>query len=566
MAQRLWLAGVLAGCLAALPVFSARSGPQLSDEEKILHALNRLTFGPRPGEVAQVKSMGLKKWINLQLHPDRIPESPALEARLAPLDTLRMSPEERVANYPPPQVVRAMVEGRVPFPQDPDKRMMIRRLAERFEQTSGKGADDQAKPELAAILTVSERRTLRNAAPEEKVAWLRGLPLEKQDQVLEAMPAGMRRALYPAAPPELRRKIEWVSGPLQVVAADLQEAKLYRVLYSNRQLEQVLVDFWYNHFNVFLNKGADRYLVTSYERDAVRPHVLGKFYDLLLATAQSPAMLFYLDNWQSVDPNREVKLFLAGRTAGKSARRGLNENYARELMELHTLGADGGYTQKDVTEVARCFTGWTIRNPRQGGSFFFNPRMHDPGAKVVLGVQIPAGGGIEDGLRVLEILAHHPATARHISYQLAQRFAADNPPASMVSRMSLTFLEKDGDLREVMKTMLAAPEFWAPETFRAKSKSPLEMVASAVRALDADVDYGFALANQLAQLGEPLYRKQEPTGYSNAGQDWMNSAGLLARMNFALALARNQVPGVRVDQARFGDEGVHLGSPEFQRK
>jgi uncharacterized protein (DUF1800 family) len=248
-------------------------------------------------------------------------------------------------------------------------------------------------------------------------------------------------------------------------------------------------------------------------------------------------------------------------------------------MELHTLGVEGGYTQKDVTEVARCFTGWTIEQPQRGGKFFFNPRMHDNGEKTVLGVTIPAGGGIEDGEKVLDILAHHPSTAHFISKKLAMRFVADEPPASLVDRMSQTFLKSDGDLREVMRIMLNSKEFWSVGAYRSKLKSPLEMVASAVRAVNGDVDFAFALTNQVAQLGEPLYRKIEPTGYSNSSQEWLNSAGLLARMNFALQLADNKVPGVKVPevkapegkataaQAATGDAlaGIPLGSPEFQK-
>jgi uncharacterized protein (DUF1800 family) len=370
------------------------------------------------------------------------------------------------------------------------------------------------------------------------------------------MGQGLRGQLFAAAPPALRRRIQSVNGPQAVVVEDLVEAKLFRAVYSNRQLEEVLADFWYNHFNVFIEKGSDRYLVTAYERDAIRPHVLGKFEDLLRATAQSPAMLFYLDNWDSVG---------AQSPAGKRRQRGLNENYGRELLELHTLGVDGGYAQKDVTEVARCFTGWTIKQPQRVAEFEFNPKMHDAGEKTVLGVRIPAGGGIDDGSKVLHLLAHHPATARFISRKLAMHFVADDPPATLVNRMAATFLKKDGDLRAVLKTMFDSPEFWSRGAYRSKMKSPLEMVASSLRAIDADVDYAFGLNNQLNQLGEPLYRKAEPTGYSNSGQEWLNSAGLLARMNFSVALVNNKVPGVKVDSAP-SSEGVALGSPDFQKK
>ena len=285
--------------------------------------------------------------------------------------------------------------------------------------------------------------------------------------------------------------MELLIGPQQVVYRDLAEAKMLRAIYSNRQLEEQLDDFWYNHFNVFVDKGADRYLVTEYERDAIRPHVLGKFRDLLEATAKSPAMLFYLDNWQSVGPNAPQP-----RGQGNKAKRGLNENYGRELMELHTLGVDGGYTQKDVTEVARCFTGWTINQPQRGGKFVFNPRLHDNGEKVVLGVTIPAGGGESDGEKVLDILAHHPATAHFISKKLAMRFVADDPPAALVDRMADTFLKTDGDIRQVMLTMIDSKEFWSVGAYRSKVKSPLEMVASAVRAMNGNVDFAF-------RAGEP---------------------------------------------------------------
>jgi uncharacterized protein (DUF1800 family) len=424
---------------------------QIPKDQKIPQALNRLTFGPRPGDARQVKAIGLKKWIDLQLHPERIPENPLLDAKLKTLDTLNMSGSEMV------------------------RKGMVGKL----------------------------------------------------------------------------------------VARDLAGGKLLRAIYSNRQLDQVLDDFWFNHFNIFLDKGADRFMVTEYERGVIRPRVLGKFRDLLEATAKSPAMLFYLDNWQSVGPN-------APQPRGRKGSRGLNENYGRELLELHTLGVDGGYTQQDVTEAARCFTGWTIDQPQNGGTFVFNKRVHDDGDKVFLGVKIPAGGGQSDGEKVLDIVARHPSTAHFISRKLAMRFVADDPPSSLVDRMAQTFLNTDGDLREVMQTMLKSKEFWSEGAYRSKMKSPLEMVASAVRALNGDVDSAFSLVNQVAQLGQPLYRKQEPTGYSNASQEWVNAGGLLARMNFALHLAGNHVPGVKVDAAKAAKPddptaGIGLGSPEFQK-
>jgi uncharacterized protein (DUF1800 family) len=432
--------------------------------------------------------------------------------------------------------------------------MMIRKIVERLDRAQGQAP--RTPPSPADLFTPAELRTLRTGTPQQRLAFFNALPAERQDQAIEALP-GVRQALYDSAPPELRRRIELAGGPAQVVARDLMEGKMLRAIYSDRQLEEVLTDFWFNHFNVYLDKGADHYLVTEYERDAIRPHVLGKFRDLLEATTKSPAMLFYLDNWQSTGPSASLA------RAANQVRRGLNENYGRELLELHTLGVDGGYTQKDVTEVARCFTGWTILQPQRGGDFVFNARAHDNGEKLVLGVKIPAGGGMSDGEKVLDILAHHPSTAHFLSKELAQRFVADDPPAPLVNRMAQTFLKTGGDLRAVMKTMLASKEFWSVDAYRTKMKSPLELVVSAVRAEDGQVDYALGLANQVAQLGEPLYRKQEPTGYSNSGKEWINTAGLLARMNFALQLADNRIPGVKAGAVKVA--GVELGSPEFQK-
>ena len=335
-------------------------------------------------------------------------------------------------------------------------------------------------------------------------------------------------------------------NPQGVVTSDLCEAKILRAVFSEHQLQELLVDFWFNHFNVYMDKGADRYIITSYERDAIRPHVFGKFYDLLLATAKSPAMLFYLDNWESVAPDQTP-----ARAAKNRVKRGLNENYGRELWNCTRLGVDGGYTQKDVIAVARCFTGWTIANPRKGGDFEFNDKVHDHGQKIVLGHIIPAGGGMGDGLQVLAILARQPATAHFISLRLAQRFVADNPPPSLVNRMADTFIKSDGDLRKVMETMIYSGEFFSPGSYRAKVKTPFEMVVSALRTTGADVTSAFLLNNQIQRLGEPLYRKVEPNGYPIANADWVSSASLLDRLNFALALAHNRVPGVKLDLANW---------------
>jgi uncharacterized protein (DUF1800 family) len=539
---------------------------EISKDQRVQQALNRLTFGPRTGDAAAVQAMGLKKWLDLQLHPERIAENPVLEGKLKIMDTLSMNSQELVRDYPSPQVLRLMMKGQMPYPTDPDRRMMVWKLAEKEARKNGQDGppnpmgDPQA---LRDLLTPEQLRPLRTGSPRERIAAFQALPAAKQDDVIEAMPAPLRQTLFAAAPPELRRRLEMANGPAQVVARDLTESKILRAVYSNRQLDEVMADFWFNHFNVYLDKGADRYLLTGYERDAIRPRVFGKFRDLLEATAKSPAMLFYLDNWQSVGPGAPQ----ARGDAAKGQRRGLNENYGRELLELHTLGVDGGYTQKDVTEVARCFTGWTIDQPQRGGKFTFNPRLHDDGEKTVLGVRIPAGGGMRDGETVLDIVAHHPSTAHFISRKLAMRFVADDPPESLVTRMAKSFIRTDGDIRAVLECMLDSREFWSEGAYRTKVKSPLEMVASAVRAVNGDVDFAAPLVNQLTQLGQPLYRKVEPTGYSNSGREWLNSAGLVARMNFALQLAGNKVPGVNVASANpdAALAGIPLGSPEFQK-
>ena len=524
---------------------------KLPGDKKPLHALNRLTFGPRPGDLEAVKKLGLKKWIDKQLHPERIPQNPELLAKLQPLDTLQMSTRDMLEHYPTPQLLQAFAQGGRAgiLPEDPALRARAERLAGDLKRRrNGQNAEPERGKSLDQLLDPTQIAVLRGTDNEEKIRLLTDMPEDQLAAVAAVLPPNLRRPLFTNSSSGLQRKLLAATTPQQVIVYDLSEAKLLRAVYSSRQLEEVLVDFWYNHFNVFLDKGNDRFLVTSYERDAIRPYVLGKFKDMLLATAQDPAMLFYLDNWQSVAPPPEPR---------RRNARGLNENYARELLELHTLGVDGGYTQQDIIAVARCFTGWTIREPLRGGGFEFNDRVHDKGEKVVLGVTIPAGGGKEDGLKVLDILANHPSTARFLSRKLAQRFVADDPPPALIDRMARTFREKDGDLREVMKTMLDSKEFWSQGAWRAKMKSPLEMVASAVRATGADVESAFILANQLQQLGQPLYRKMEPTGYSSAAAEWTNSAALLARMNFALNLTQNRVPGLKLDSSRF----EKLGAP-----
>ena len=434
---------------------------RLTDEQKVIHFLNRTSFGPTREEVQKVNRMGIRAYLDEQLHPERISDT-VMEEKLASLKTMRLSSHELIELYPTPQ---------------------------------------QAK-----------QRAAQN--------------------------------------PEMMGRQEMMQGP-RVVILELQQARLLRAVYSQRQLYEVMVDFWSNHFNIFAAKGADRWLSTSYDRDTIRPHALGRFKDLLRATAQSPAMLFYLDNWLSASPDA-----VTARFAANNRRRGLNENYARELMELHTLGVDGGYTQKDVQEVARCFTGWTIRQPRGEGGFYFEPRIHDSGEKAVLGQRIPAGGGMDDGLRVLDLLARHPSTAHFISLKLARRFVSDNPPPSMVRKIAEAFRQSDGDIPMVLRAIFDAPEFFSPEAFQAKVKMPLEYVASALRATGAEVQMSHQLLRYLGRMGEPLFLAQPPTGYPDIGASWTSPDMLLTRVNFASDLVGNRIPGSRVRPEAVGDRAA----------
>lgn len=436
------------------------------DDSDILHALNRLTYGPRPGDVERVRALGLQKWIDAQLSPATADDT-TLTARLAQLETLTLDPQTILRDYTAPA------------------RM--------------------------------ERR-------------------ERQQQKAETDDSEMANRMPPSDAQKKDRQ----------VIADLEQAKLLRAVYSDHQLEEVLVDFWFNHFNVFAGKGPTRDYVSNYEREAIRPYVFGRFRDMLGATARHPAMLFYLDNWQS--------------KAGA-----INENYARELLELHTLGVDGGYTQADIVNVARAFTGWTMR-PRLGTGFVFAPRQHDTGEKIVLGQKIRANGGMDDGERVLDIVAAHPSTARHIAKKLAIRFVSDDPPAALVDRAAATFARTKGDLREVVRTIITSPEFMAADARRAKVKTPFEFVASALRATGADVRNALPLARTLKDMGMPLYFCQPPTGYDEVASTWVSAGALVNRMNFAVDLSKNQLRGVRVPLNEEQTLALKIGAPEFQRR
>jgi len=460
---------ITAGLHAGMSFPAAPPAP--ASDEAIVHVLNRIGYGPRPGEVEKVRAAGLQRFIDDQLHPERIADRSMAE-RLAGLTTIGMSAGQ---------------------------------IAERIE--------------LPALEARRERK--RQAVGTE--------PQAKDTPVREPL---QQRA--------------------NALVVELAQAKVLRAVYSERQLQEVLTDFWFNHFNVDARKNRERFLVTIYERETIRPHVLGRFRALLEATARDPAMLVYLDNWMSTVPNAPAR---ARAAAANNRPRGINENYARELMELHTLGVDGGYTQKDVTEVARAFTGWTIENPRRGSGFRFEPRMHDAGPKTVLGQRIGAGGGEADGERVLDLLASHPSTARFIAFKIARRLVGDDPPRALVDRAAARFRATDGDLREVTRTILTSPEFLAPDVYAAKVKTPFEFVASALRAAGTEVGDARPIVRELREMGMPLYMCQPPTGYADTADAWVNTGALVSRLNYALKLAG---PDKQMAQL--------LGAPEFQKR
>src|SRR3984957_1440771 len=533
------------------PVLKGLPVTELSTDEAILHALNRLAYGPRPGDIERVRQMGLAKWIDQQLNPNSIDDK-AVEARLDAYPTLRMSSKQLLADYPQPK-------------QEEKKQAQA-------PQTRGDAAAAIVAQDMSANQARQGRATSQTSANDSSVAADASAgPSPMKDPAAQANPftpgagGGGKRGSLSVDPNAVPRALADDSRKPQRVVEELAMAKVTRAVYSDRQLQQIMDDFWFNHFNVFAGKGDVKWLMTSYERDVIQPHTLGKFKDLLNATAKSPAMLFYLDNYLSVDPNAAARA-AAERAARQQARswrfgappprpqqqkkgtRGLNENYGRELMELHTLGVDGGYTQKDVTEVARAFTGWTIEKPKQEATFKFDEKLHDPDPKIVLGKKIHASG-MKDGEQVIDLLSKNPNTAKFISTKLARRFVSDTPPPGLVARMAKEFQSSDGDIRDVMKTMIYSPEFWSRDAFRSKVKTPFELVVSTARALGPAVHPRMPLEVGAGRIGEPLYQCQPPTGYSDKADAWVNTGALLNRLNYSLALASNKVRGSRSDTA-----------------
>jgi uncharacterized protein (DUF1800 family) len=641
-------------------------------EGRVLHALNRLTFGPRPGDVAAVEAMGLTTWFETQLNPAKIDDS-ALDARLAAFPAMQMPQAELLGRYPSEQMIRQMEKGSAQaaltngpmgqglgaryrqmeamnsgMPTDPVERAIYgdqlafykvqqEKQAEKKDAgaaagpanamagdtmtasvaptqapapierrapnatAAGAGAaaggGDMAAPDYAAIAAGNDAGNATAMLPKSDLAdtgqgpdkhveqlfkdieavKIINLPADERMRKVVAMApndfVAFRQSLSAAEVAEFtqglnaqqREIFAAMQSSTRMVGAEEMQVRLLRDIYSERQLEAVMTDFWLNHFNVYVRKNQNEpYLIPAYERDVIRPRALGKFEDLLVATAESPAMLMYLDNWQSIGPDSQAAHPWPQR--GRSAQnpqakaaakdRGLNENYGRELMELHTLGVNGGYTQKDVTEVAKVFTGWTVLPPAQGGGFQFQfeERRHEPGTKTVLGKTIKENG-MNEGLQVLHMLATSPATARFVSTKLAVRFVSDDPPAALVDRMAQSFVASDGDIKTVLRTMFDSPEFWAPAAERSKVKTPEEFVVSAVRASGATVVNSLALVTALDKLGMPLYGMQTPNGYSWMSEPWVSTGALVSRMNFALVLTGDRLPGIRTDWTKL------LGEP-----
>jgi len=549
------------------PVLKGLPITELTTDEAIYHALNRLAYGPRPGDTEHIRQIGLAKWIDGQLNPNSIDDK-AVDARLEVYPTLRMSSAQLVADYPQPKQAAKQAANQA-APQQRRSDLAAAMIAKDMQGGQSAPAMPAGTTEDQNSMTAPGTPVAANAATSASADSPMKEPSMKDDAPsmnARTPNAGGKRDLLGGDPNAVPRAIADDSKRPQRVVEELAMAKVTRAIYSERQLQQVMDDFWFNHFNVFAGKGDDRWYLTSYERDVIQPHTMGKFKDLLTATAKSPSMLFYLDNYLSADPRaaerqaaeramrQQARWGIYGRPGmqrppqqqAKKNTRGLNENYGRELMELHTLGVDGGYTQKDVTEVARCFTGWTIDKPREIAQFKFDERLHDPDPKLVLGKKIHADG-MKDGEEVIELLAHNPNTAKFISTKLARRFVSDAPPAALVARMQQTFESSDGDIRAVMKTMIYSPEFWSRDAYRAKIKTPFELVISAARALATDVDTPMPLVQWTGRIGEPLYQCQSPTGYSDKADAWVNTGALLNRLNYSLALAGNKVRGSRTD-------------------
>ena len=610
------VAGTLSLILAAQPFASIAARAQdplpprpvktsaLTPDQRILHLLNRFTFGPTQVEIDAVRKMGVNAWFDEQSHPANIANA-QLNSYLADYPAMALPADQLLGRFPSGNVIRQMAAGKLTMPDDPELAAIYRHRIEVQKENDAKKAESKqakaetapspgamqsgmaamataaqtaaeataaavpaAKPDAKKLDTASTRPNYKdlldsailNLPPGQRVHRILTMSPSMYEEFHSSLKGPERDQLLKGLTADQKELLASFDNPAKAVNDELVSQRLLRDIYSRRQLQEVMTTFWLNHFNIFLHKNEETpYYLASYERDVIRANALGSFEQLLVATAQSPAMMIYLDNSQSTGPDSPAaETHIQRQATGKEkkgALPGLNENYARELMELHTLGVNGGYTQKDVTEVARIFTGWTVDHTGLGGSFLFDATRHEPGEKHVLNHKFKEGGQ-KEGLKLLHMLATSPATAHFISSELAVAFVSDTPPESLVKRMAKTFESTQGDIPSVLRAMVHAPEFWSPESYQAKVKTPLEYVVSAVRASGAQIDNPLPLANQLNQMGMPLYACVPPTGYSAKADAWVSTGALVTRMNFSLGLAANRFNGVQTHWAESppGDE------------
>ncbi len=555
----------------------------LTQRERAVQLLNRFTFGPRPGDVERVLSLTPEKWFEQQFNPASINDD-ALNKRLADYSTLNMSPEQALSIFPDRGIIQAVADGKRPMPTDPNLAAVYEvQLYKLNREKDARKTNPDGKPAITppteAELAEQKKQDQATAAriagdlfalpKNQRMAALIKLPVPDRIAFTTHLAAGgaleaQRNLLLGDFTPRERQLFNAMGGNIGAayqITNELSQAKLLRVILSERQLQEIMTDFWFNHFNVYIGKDSDQWYTTSYERDVIRKNALGKFRDLLLATATSPAMMVYLDNWQSIGPDSIANGVNPANAKSKKGNRGLNENYGREVMELHTVGVNGGYTQSDVTALAAILTGWTVDKPNEGGPFQFDAKRHQPGLKQWFGYTIettdlraanlPADipTGMNEGVEALTILAASPKTAHFISYKLAQRFVADDPPPALVDRMAATFLSTDGDIKAVLRTLVQSPEFNSRKYFRNKVKTPLEFLASAFRTTSTDPVNPGALVNTIKTMGMPPYYALPPTGYYITADRWMNSSALVDRLNFAYALTGNKFANQKFDSA-----------------
>jgi uncharacterized protein (DUF1800 family) len=568
-------AGLTAQQMQRDPVVRVTKTPvahPITSDERLLMVLDRFSYGPRPGDLAKIRAVGAKGWFAAQLDPQKIDDS-ALDLKLANYPAMQLPLEKLMEQYPTNQMVKASMTGRTYVPNGDAAKAIYADQAERYAEKKGKDTKLKGKAAPAGDGDNSTAPLPEPAedilamAPDKRFKELCHLTLPQLRELRKDLLPMERGQLVEGMTPVQVEAIAAFAGPARMVAAEDIQVKLLRDVYSERQLQEVMVDFWLNHFNVYMKKSETApYYISAFDREAIRPRALGKFEDILISTASSPAMLNYLDNSESVGPNSAFAEGAGQRFGQKKPKdSGLNENYARELMELHTIGVGGGYTQKDVTEVAKVFTGWTVgkgfKQDTPQAQAEYDGSKHEPGKKTVMGQTIKDQGEPE-GIQVLKMLAESPQCARFISTKLAVRFVSDTPPPAMVDQMTKTFLATKGDIRQVIATMVNSPEFFTSVTYRAKLKTPQEFVISAVRAAGSTVESASGLQTAITDLGMPVYGMQTPQGYSMKAEAWNSTTQLVSRMNFAMALASDRVAGLHTDaSALLGADAATL-TPE----